>query len=36
MLNMQFGFEMILRADAKIMHAGGSGDDPIKALACPS
>ena len=32
MANMQYGYEMLFRADAKIMHAGGSGDDPIKAL----
>jgi len=34
MVNMQKGYEMLFRADAKIMHAGGSGDDPIKALKC--
>jgi HK97 family phage major capsid protein len=32
--NMQKGYEMLFRADARIMHAGGSGDDPIKALKC--
>jgi HK97 family phage major capsid protein len=36
MANMQKGFEMIFRADALIMHAGGSGDDPIKVLQCHS
>jgi HK97 family phage major capsid protein len=34
MANMQKGFEMLFRADALIMHAGGSGDDPIKVLQC--
>lgn len=34
MVNLQRGYEMLFRADAKIMHAGGSGDDPIKALKC--
>ncbi len=34
MVNMQKGYEMLFRADAKIMHTGGSGDDPIKALKC--
>ncbi len=34
MPNMQRGYEMLFRADAKIMHSGGSGDDPIKALVC--
>jgi HK97 family phage major capsid protein len=34
MPNHQVGYEMLFRADPKIMHAGGSGDDPIKALAC--
>jgi HK97 family phage major capsid protein len=36
MANMQKGFEMLFRADAAIMHAGGSGDDPIKVLQCHS
>jgi len=36
MANMQRGYEMLFRADARIMHAGGSGDDPIKALKCPA
>jgi HK97 family phage major capsid protein len=36
MANMQKGFEMLFRADALIMHAGGSGDDPIKVLQCHS
>jgi HK97 family phage major capsid protein len=36
MQNMQRGYEMLFRADAAIMHAGGSGDDPIKVLACHS
>ncbi len=30
--NMQLGYEMIVQADSAIMHAVGSGDDPIKAL----
>jgi predicted phage gp36 major capsid-like protein len=34
MVAMAKGFEMIFRADAAIMHAGGSGDDPIKVLQC--
>jgi HK97 family phage major capsid protein len=34
MANLQVGFEMLFRADAKIMHAGGSGDAPIQALQC--
>jgi HK97 family phage major capsid protein len=34
MQNLQKGYEMLFRGDAKIMHAGGSGDDPIKALKC--
>ena len=33
MVNHQVGYEMLFRGDAKIMHAGGSGDDPIKVLA---
>lgn len=32
MLNHQVGYEMIARMDAQILHAGGSGDDPIKGL----
>jgi len=36
MANMQKGYEFLFRADAKIMHAGGSGDDPIKKLVCHS
>jgi HK97 family phage major capsid protein len=36
MANMQKGFEMLFRADSLIMHAGGSGDDPLKVLACHS
>jgi HK97 family phage major capsid protein len=34
MRNMQVGYEMLFRADSAIMHAGGSGDDPIKILQC--
>jgi HK97 family phage major capsid protein len=34
--NFQRGYEMLFRADAKIMHAGGSGDDPLKILQCHS
>jgi HK97 family phage major capsid protein len=34
--NMQVGYEMVFRADSAIMHAGGSGDDPIKILQCHS
>jgi HK97 family phage major capsid protein len=34
MLNFQVGYEMLFRADPKTVHAGGSGDDPIVALAC--
>jgi hypothetical protein len=34
MQNMQVGYEMIFRADSAIMHAGGSGDDGLKALTC--
>jgi len=34
MQNFQKGYEMLFRADASIMHAGGAGDDPIKALDC--
>jgi HK97 family phage major capsid protein len=30
--NMQVGYEMLFRADAQILHAGGSGDNPIQAL----
>ena len=30
----QIGYEMIFRADAMTMHAGGSGDNPIVALQC--
>ena len=33
---VQKGYEMLFRTDAKIMHAGGSGDDRIKALKCHS
>jgi HK97 family phage major capsid protein len=36
MQNMQVGYEMLFRGDAEIMHAGGSGDDPIKVLTCHS
>ena len=36
MASHQVGYEMILRADAQILHAGGSGDDPIKKLTCHS
>jgi len=36
MQSIQVGYEMLFRADARIMHAGGSGDDPIKALQCHS
>ena len=32
MANMQVGYEMLFRADAQILHAGGSGDNPIQAL----
>jgi HK97 family phage major capsid protein len=34
MVNNQVGYEMLFRADSAIMHAGGSGDDPIKILQC--
>lgn len=34
MENMHYGYEMLFRADAKIMHAGGSGDDPLGVLQC--
>jgi HK97 family phage major capsid protein len=34
--NFQNGYEMIVRLDSAIMHAGGSGDDPIKVLQCHS
>jgi HK97 family phage major capsid protein len=34
--NFQVGYEMILRADPKVMHAGGAGDNPIVALQCHS
>ena len=30
----ELGYEMLFRADSKIIHSGGSGDDPIKVLAC--
>jgi len=30
----QIGYEMLFRADAMTMHAGGSGDNPIVALQC--
>ena len=36
MVANQVGYEMLFRADAKIMHAGGSGDDPLKKLVCHS
>lgn len=32
MANHQLGYELVMRADSAIMHAGGSGDDPIKVL----
>jgi HK97 family phage major capsid protein len=34
MKNYQLGWEMTIRADSKIVHAGGSEDDPIKVLQC--
>jgi HK97 family phage major capsid protein len=36
MKNYQLGWEMTIRADSKIVHAGGAGDDPIKVLQCHS
>jgi HK97 family phage major capsid protein len=32
MANHQVGYEMLFRADAKIVHAGGAGDNPILGL----
>lgn len=34
MQNFEKGYEMLFRADAKILHAGGSGDDPLAVLQC--
>jgi HK97 family phage major capsid protein len=36
MANKQRGFGILFRADARIMHAGGSGDNPSVALKCPA
>jgi hypothetical protein len=34
--NFQNGYEMLVRLDAAVVHAGGTSDQPIKTLQCHS